>query len=180
MCLSDLSPASCLRTIICSSLFLAFQVSGASQATLCITPCFPIPLPVFAQPKDLLCFSSNHFLPTVLHASCHPDLPPPRLSFTSAPFPTLFFQLATEPSLCRTSYWGLFLHPSPLISLHCHDLQLKAPGLPCSSFTLLLVIIFSLPSSLHSPAACRTKHRPIYLVLQDTHEKLFMEHSKVT
>lgn len=136
MCLSDLSPASCLRTIICSSLFLAFQVSGASQATLCITPCFPIPLPVFAQLKDLLCFSSNHFLPTVLHASCHPDLPPPRLSFTSAPFPTLFFQLATEPSLCRTSYWGLFLHPSPLISLHCHDLQLKAPGLPCSSFTL--------------------------------------------
>lgn len=58
-----------------------------------------------------------------------------------------------------------------LVSLAPHSL---------SVFPLLLVIIFSLPSSLHSPASCRTKHRPIYLVLQDTHEKLFMEHSKVT
>lgn len=48
---------------ICSSLFLAFQVSGTFQRILCITPCFLIPLPVFAQPEELLGFSSNLLLP---------------------------------------------------------------------------------------------------------------------
>lgn len=41
--------------------------------------------------------------PTVVHGSCHPDLPPPRVRSTSVLFPTLFLQLATEPSLCHIS-----------------------------------------------------------------------------
>lgn len=153
---------------LCSSLFLAFQFPDYSQATLSITPCFPTPLSVFAQPKYLLGFSSNPFLPTVLHLRCCPNLPLPDSAPCLLPFPhSLFPVVHSTPSLPKLELGAPFpsllspFSPLPSIAAQISLSFLLLIHCPCS----FCWSSFSTPPTLHGPSPAGPFFSPAHYLL---------------
>lgn len=171
------SPALHFRTSTCSSLVLAFQIPSTSQATLLSNLTSSLcsaqwPPWLFLQPLSLHSAASRlPPWPSYSQAQLHAHL----LSNT------IFFQLATNPLFNPSHTGGFFSTPSltllPTDTL-CNSNFLVSFA-PHSLSVLLLVIIFLLSSSLHSPAPCKTKPSSFLLSSRTFTRKTFFEHCKV-
>lgn len=153
---------------MCSSLFLAFQFPGTSQATLSITPCFPTPLSVFAQSKDLLAFFSNLFLPTLLHSCCCPDLPLPGSAPCLLPFPHCGHVCSQHPLLtqaCTRVLSPSLLSPFSSLTWTADQISLPSSLLICCLCFFSCWSSFSTPSTLCVPSYAGPFSSPAHCLL---------------